>query len=71
MMDDFDATAVSYQIVLTKTDKLKRGALNALIEQTQTALQKRPPPIPTSSPHRAKKATALSLCVRPLQVWLI
>ena len=42
MMDDLDAAAVSYQIVLTKTDKLKSGALDALIVQTQTALQKRP-----------------------------
>ena len=39
MMDDLDAAAVSYQIVLTKTDKLKRGALDALIVQTQTALK--------------------------------
>ena len=44
MMDDLDAAAVSYQIMLTKTDKLKRSTLDALIEQTQTALQKRPAP---------------------------
>ncbi len=42
MMDDLDMAAVSYQIVLTKIDKLKTDALEALIEKTRTALEKRP-----------------------------
>lgn len=36
----FDEAAVSYQIVLTKADKLKPGALARMIEATQTALRK-------------------------------
>ncbi|MCH1541739.1 MAG: ribosome biogenesis GTP-binding protein YihA/YsxC [Alphaproteobacteria bacterium] len=42
MMDDLDVAAVSYQIVLTKTDKLKKNALEHVLEATQTALLKRP-----------------------------
>ena len=41
MMDDFDRTAVSYQVVLTKSDKISRTALAAVIEKTQNALSKR------------------------------
>ena len=41
MMDDFDRTAVSYQVVLTKSDKISPTALAAITEQTQTALSKR------------------------------
>lgn len=42
MMDDLDVAAVSYQIVLTKTDKLKKGQLARMLEATQAALLKRP-----------------------------
>jgi len=42
MMDDLDVAAVSYQIVLTKIDKLKKGALAKIIAETQDALLKRP-----------------------------
>ena len=42
MMDDLDVAAVSYQIVLTKIDKLKKNALEHVLETTQTALAKRP-----------------------------
>ena len=41
MMDDFDRTAVSYQVVLTKSDKISPTALTTITEQTQTALSKR------------------------------
>ena len=41
MMDDFDRSAVSYQVVLTKSDKISRTALAAVIEKTQNALSKR------------------------------
>jgi len=40
-MDDLDVAAVSYQIVLTKADKLKKGQLTRVIEATQAALAKR------------------------------
>ena len=46
MMDDLDVAAVSYQIVLTKADKLKKGQLARVIEATQTALTKRPAAYP-------------------------
>ncbi len=61
MMDDLDVAAVSYQIVLTKTDKLKRGALNALIEQTQTALQKRPAAHPDIIATSSEKGDGIEL----------
>ena len=41
MMDDFDRTAVSYQVVLTKSDKISPAALATATEQTQMALSKR------------------------------
>ena len=46
MMEDLDVAAVSYQIVLTKADKLKKGQLARVIEATQTALAKRPAAYP-------------------------
>ena len=46
MMDDLDIAAVSYQIVLTKSDKLKKGQLARMIETTQAALAKRPAAYP-------------------------
>ena len=46
MMDELDVAAVSYQIVLTKADKLKKGQLARVIEATQTALAKRPAAYP-------------------------
>lgn len=42
MMDDLDMAAVSYQIVLTKIDKLKKGALDKVVSETQSSLAKRP-----------------------------
>ena len=42
MMDDLDVAAVSYQIILTKADKLKKGQLARMVEATQAALAKRP-----------------------------
>ena len=42
MMDDLDIAAVSYQIILTKADKLKKGQLERMVETTQAALLKRP-----------------------------
>lgn len=37
-----DSAALSYQIVLTKVDKLKKGELDAVISATQEVLKKRP-----------------------------
>ena len=38
---DFDRTAVSYQVVLTKSDKISAAALAIVTERTQMALSKR------------------------------
>ncbi len=42
ILDILDIAAVPYQIVLTKTDKIKLPALAAIKEKTQTAIAKRP-----------------------------
>lgn len=42
MLDDLDTTAVSYQVILTKVDKLKKGQLERVSSETQAALAKRP-----------------------------
>ena len=42
VMDMLDTAAVSYQIVLTKADKLKPGQLDAMRRATEAAIAKRP-----------------------------
>lgn len=42
IMDMLDEAAVNYQIVLTKSDKVKPTALAALVEKTGEAIRKRP-----------------------------
>ena len=41
-MDALDIAAVSYQVTLTKADKIKPAELARVIEQTQGAIRKRP-----------------------------
>ena len=45
-MDAFDRAAVSYQIVLTKADKLRPAAVEAVRQQTEAAIAKRPAAFP-------------------------
>ena len=45
-LDALDEAAVSYQIVLTKADKLKKGEGEAMAEQTLKAISKRPAAYP-------------------------
>ena len=45
-MDALDLSAVSYQIILTKADKLKAGELPPLIAATLKAIAKRPAAFP-------------------------
>jgi GTP-binding protein len=45
-MDALDTAAVSYQIVLTKADKLKAGELDAVVRRTIAAIAKRPAAYP-------------------------
>jgi GTP-binding protein len=47
VMDMLDETAVTYQIILTKTDKLKKGALEKVLKATQNAIARRPAAYPT------------------------
>jgi GTP-binding protein len=42
VMDELDTAAVSYQIVLTKADKMKPGPLKRLIEETEAEIARRP-----------------------------
>jgi len=42
IMDTFDKSAVVYQIVLTKADKLRAGEADAMAAQTAAQLLKRP-----------------------------
>jgi GTP-binding protein len=59
MMDDLDKAAVSYQIVLTKVDKIKTTQLARVIEETQTALLKRPAAHPIVLPSSSEKGTGI------------
>jgi GTP-binding protein len=45
-MDAFDRAAVSYQIVLTKADKLKASEVEAVVRKTEAAIAKRPAAFP-------------------------
>jgi GTP-binding protein len=45
-MDAFDRAAVSYQIVLTKADKLKAAEVEAVVRKTEAAIAKRPAAFP-------------------------
>jgi len=46
VMDLLDRAAVSYQIVLTKADKVKPGMLDALMAATGDAIRRRPAAYP-------------------------
>lgn len=46
IMSLLDASAVTFQVVMTKTDKLKGGALQASLEKTRAALAKHPAAFP-------------------------
>lgn len=57
MMDMLDKTAVIYQVVLTKADKIKKGEQERRLQETKLALGKRPAAYPhvllTSSVEKA------------------
>lgn len=59
MMDGLDEAAVSYQIVLTKADKLKPGQLEAVRTETLQILSKRPAAYPEIIATSASKKTGL------------
>ncbi|MFE1601430.1 ribosome biogenesis GTP-binding protein YihA/YsxC [Methylobacterium sp. ID0610] len=46
VLDELDSAAVSYQIVLTKADALKKGEIQARLDATAAALARRPAAYP-------------------------
>lgn len=58
-MDAFDRAAVSYQIVLTKADKLKPSEVEAVVRKTQAAIAKRPAAFPRVLATSSEKGTGL------------
>jgi len=60
MMDGLDDAAVSYQIVLTKADKLKPGQLETMSATTLQQLAKRPASFPELIPTSSTKKTGLN-----------
>lgn len=58
-MDAFDKAAVSYQIVLTKTDKMKASEVEAVAARTQAAIAKRPAAFPRVIATSSEKGTGL------------
>ncbi len=59
LMGMLDETAVTYQIVLTKTDKLKKGQLARMEEKTLAAIAKRPAAFPVLSLTSSEKRHGL------------
>jgi GTP-binding protein len=58
-MDAFDTAAVSYQIVLTKADKLKPREVEAITAQTLAKVSKRPAAFPRVLATSAEKGTGI------------
>ena len=58
-MDALDLSAVSYQIVLTKADKLKAGELDKVVLRTVAAIAKRPAAYPEVLATSAAKGTGM------------
>jgi len=61
IMAMLDETAVTYQIILTKTDKLKKGELEKVFDKTQTAIARRPAAYPNIISTSAEKKIGLDL----------
>ena len=60
VMDLLDATAMSYQIVLTKADKPKKGELEKAIEKTRAGIAKRPAAHPKIILTSSEKGTGIA-----------
>jgi GTP-binding protein len=59
-MDALDLAAVSYQIVLTKADKLKAAEVEAVVERTRGAIARRPAAFPRVLATSAEKGAGLA-----------
>ena len=60
IFDLLDTSAVNYQVVLTKTDKIKPSALPGLIEKTAAALKRRPAAHPIIMPTSSEKGHGIA-----------
>ena len=58
-LDALDLAAVSYQVVLTKADKLKRGEADALAAETLKKISRRPAAFPRVAVTSADKGTGI------------
>jgi GTP-binding protein len=58
-LDAFDQAAVSYQIVLTKSDKLKASEVEAVTARTLAAIAKRPAAFPRVLATSSEKGTGI------------
>jgi GTP-binding protein len=61
IMAMLDETAVTYQIVLTKVDKPKKGELKKIVTKTEAVIAKRPAAFPTIIPTSSVKSTGLDV----------
>ena len=61
IMDMLDETAVIYQIILTKVDKLKKGELDKVTSKTLAAIAKRPAAFPGIVPTSSMKKDGLDV----------
>lgn len=59
LMDMLDETAVTYQLVLTKSDKLKKGQLERVHDETLKAIAKRPAAFPVVSLTSSEKGLGM------------
>ena len=59
VLDLLDKAAVSYQIVLTKTDKIKEAGIPRLIGETQEKIRKRPAAYPGILATSSEKGSGL------------
>ena len=59
-MQAFDKAAVSYQIVLTKSDKIKPSEVEAMVAKTQASIAKRPAAFPRVLATSSEKGTGMA-----------
>lgn len=59
IMDMFDTSAVNYQIVLTKIDKIKQSELEAVLGKVKKAIARRPAAHPDIMPTSSQKGFGL------------
>ena len=59
-MDTFDLAAVSYQVILTKADKLKPSEVEAVRARTEAAIAKRPAAFPRVLATSSEKGLGLA-----------